>query len=184
MVEPQRRAPSRLHARGAHFVIVEGRFYETLNDLLIQGAKRALDAAGASHEIVTVPGALEIPIAIEMIREQALHGLRRADGFVALGAVIRGETSHYEIVSNESARALLELSTHHALPLGNGILTVETMEQAELRAHPDKLDKGGDAARAALTLHMLKHRRKPGGGNVVAFAGEVLRRLTPAKKAP
>lgn len=184
MAEPNRRTPPRLHARGAHFVIVEGRFYEDLNDLMIEGAKRALMAAGASYEIVTVPGALEIPIAIEMIRDQAIHGLRRADGFVALGAVIRGETTHYEIVALESARALLELATHHALPLGNGILTVENVQQAEERANPDKMDKGGDAARAALTLHMLKHRRKPGGGNVVAFAGEVLRRLTPGKKAP
>lgn len=184
MSQPYRPNQPRLYAKGAHFIIVEGRFYEDLNDLLIEGAKRVLAAAGASFEIVSVPGALEIPIAIEMMREQAKQGLRRADGFIALGAVIRGETSHYDIVSQESARALLELGTHHAIPIGNGIITVENIEQAELRANPDKLDKGGDAARAALTLHMILHRRKPGGGTVVAFAGEVLRRLSNGKKAP
>ena len=103
-----------------------------------------------------MPGALEIPIAIEMIRQQAEDGTRRADGFVALGVVIRGETTHYEIVSNESARELIALATRRRLAFGNGILTVENLEQAEVRANPAKGDKGGDAARAALALYALK----------------------------
>lgn len=156
MAEATRRALPKVDATGAHFVIVEGRFYDDLNDMLVAGARAALQAAGASVEVVTVPGALEIPIAIEIIRRQAAEGLRRADGFVALGVVIRGETTHYEIVSNESARELIALGTREALALGNGILTVENHDQAEVRANPAKADKGGDAARAALVLFALK----------------------------
>ncbi|HRE22587.1 MAG TPA: 6,7-dimethyl-8-ribityllumazine synthase [Rhabdaerophilum sp.] len=156
MAEAARRALSKVDASGAHFVIVEGRFYDDLNDMLVAGARTALEAAGASVEVVTVPGALEIPIAIEMIRRQAADGQRRADGFVALGVVIRGETTHYEIVSNESARELIALGTREALAFGNGILTVENHDQAEVRANPAKADKGGDAARAALVLLALK----------------------------
>jgi 6,7-dimethyl-8-ribityllumazine synthase len=156
MAEAERRALPTIRAEGAHFVIVEGRFYDDLNDQLIAGARAAIAAAGATSEIVTVPGALEIPIAIEMIRRQAGDGLRRADGFVALGVVIRGETTHYEIVSNESARELLALATREAIAFGNGILTVETHAQAEERASPAKGDKGGDAARAALALFALR----------------------------
>lgn len=155
MAEAARRASPPVDATGAHFVIVEGRFYDDLNDMLIAGASAAIAASGATSEVVTVPGALEIPIAIEMIRRQAEAGKRRADGFIALGVVIRGETTHYEIVSNESARELINLATREALCFGNGILTVETMEQAELRANPAKADKGGDAARAALRLFSL-----------------------------
>lgn len=160
MAEAARTLPA-YKAAGAHFVIVEGRYYDDLNAMLIAGAARAIEAAGATCEVVTVPGALEIPVAIEMIRRQAEEGKRRADGFVALGVVIRGETTHYEIVSNESARALLALATREALALGNGILTVETMAQAEERANPAKGDKGGDAARAALALHVLRHGGAP-----------------------
>ncbi len=156
MAEAARRAPSKVDATGAHFVIVEGRFYDDLNDMLVAGARAALEAAGATTEVITVPGALEIPIAIEIIRRQAAQGLRRADGFVALGVVIRGETTHYEIVSNESARELIVLGTREALAFGNGILTVENHDQAEVRANPAKADKGGDAARAALALYELK----------------------------
>lgn len=156
MAEAARRALSKVDATGAHFVIVEGRFYDDLNDMLVAGARAALEAAGASVEVVTVPGALEIPIVIEIIRRQAAEGLRRADGFVALGVVIRGETTHYEIVSNESARELIALGTREALAFGNGILTVENHDQAEVRANPAKADKGGDAARAALALFALK----------------------------
>ncbi|MFN3482366.1 MAG: 6,7-dimethyl-8-ribityllumazine synthase [Rhabdaerophilum calidifontis] len=156
MAEAARRTLPTYPAPGAHVVIVEGRFYDDLNDMLIAGARRMLEAAGASVEIVTVPGALEIPVAIEIIRRQAAEGRRRADAFVALGVVIRGETTHYEIVSNESARALVALATLEALALGNGILTVEDFEQAEARANPAKGDKGGDAARAALALLALR----------------------------
>lgn len=155
MAEAARRAPPVINAEGAHFVIVEGRYYDALNDQLIAGARAAFTAAGASCEVITVPGALEIPVAIEMIRRQAAAGRRRANGFVALGVVIRGETTHYEIVSNESARALIALATQEALAFGNGILTVENMAQAEARANPAKGDKGGDAARAALSLYAL-----------------------------
>jgi 6,7-dimethyl-8-ribityllumazine synthase len=158
MAEAARRALPDVDAKGAHFVIVEGRYYDALNDQLVAGARAAFAAAGATCDVVTMPGALEIPIAIEVIRQQAEAGLRRADGFVALGIVIRGETTHYEIVSNESARELIALATRHALAFGNGILTVENHEQAEVRANPAKGDKGGDAARAALALYVLKER--------------------------
>lgn len=156
MAEAARQALPVVDATGAHFIIVEGRFYDNLNDQLIAGAVAAFAAAGATSEVVTVPGALEIPVAIEILRQQAEAGKRRADGFVALGVVIRGETTHYEIVSNESARELIALATRQRLAFGNGILTVENLEQAEMRANPAKGDKGGDAARAALQLYALK----------------------------
>ena len=156
MAEAARRAQPVVDAKGAHFVLVEGRYYDDLNDMLIAGAKAAFEKAGATCEVVTMPGALEIPVAIEIIRHQAGEGHRRADGFVALGVVIRGETTHYEIVSNESARELIALATRQHLAFGNGVLTVENMEQAEVRANPTKGDKGGDAARAALALYALK----------------------------
>jgi 6,7-dimethyl-8-ribityllumazine synthase len=159
MAEADRRAQPIVSAKGAHFVLVEGRFYEALNDWLIEGARAACAAAGATSELVTVPGALEIPIAIAMLADMARAGTRKADGFVALGVVIRGETTHYEIVSTESSRALIDLATRERLALGNGILTVENQVQAEIRADPRRGDKGGDAARAALALH---HLRKSG----------------------
>ena len=156
MAEANRRPMAIPKADGAHFIIVEGRFYDDLNDQLIAGARAAFAAAGASCELVTVPGALEIPVAIELIRQQAADGKRRADGFVALGVVIRGETTHYEIVSEQSCRALMDFATMNAVPFGNAILTVENEAQAEARANPAKGDKGGDAARAALTLVALR----------------------------
>jgi 6,7-dimethyl-8-ribityllumazine synthase len=156
MVEAHREAIAPPRADGAHFIILEGRYYDDLNDHLIKGARAVFAAAGASSEVVTVPGALEIPIAMAMVQAQAASGQRRADGFVALGVVIRGETTHYEIVSNESARALLALAVEQNLAFGNGILTVETLQQAQMRANPQEGDKGGDAARAALTLYALK----------------------------
>ena len=156
MAEAARRALPTVDAKGAHFVIVEGRYFDDLNNMLIAGARAAFEGAGGTVEVVTMPGALEIPIAIEMIRAAAEGGKRRADGFVALGVVIRGETTHYEIVSNESARELISLATRQQLCFGNGILTVENLEQAEVRANPEKGDKGGDAARAALALYALK----------------------------
>jgi len=136
----------------ARFLIVEARFYAHLNDLLLQGTRAALEEAGHVHETVTVPGALEIPAAVAMAAETG-----RYDGFVGLGVVIRGETYHFEVVSNESARALMAL-TLDGLPIGNGILTVENEAQALTRAKPDEKNKGGEAAKAAVAMFELKAR--------------------------
>ncbi|ETI65238.1 6,7-dimethyl-8-ribityllumazine synthase [Sphingobium sp. C100] len=136
----------------AKFLIVEARFYDHLNDLLIEGAKAALDEAGHKYEVVTVPGALEIPGAIALAAETG-----RYDGFVAIGVVIRGETYHFEVVSNESARGLMALSMD-AIAIGNGILTVEDEAQALVRARPDQKDKGGEAAKAAIAMLALRER--------------------------
>ena len=134
----------------AHILIAEARFYAHLNDMLLDGARSVLDAAGHSHETVTVPGALELPGAIALAAETGEH-----DAFVALGVVIRGETYHFEIVAGESARGLMAL-TMDGIAVGNGILTVENEAQAIVRADPAQADKGGDAARAALALLELK----------------------------
>ena len=134
----------------AHFLLVEARFYAHFADLLLAGARAALEAEGHSHETVTVPGALEIPGAIARAVERG-----RFDGFVALGTVIRGETYHFEIVAGESARGIMAL-TMDGLAIGNGILTVENEAQALTRARPDQKDKGGDAAKAALAMLALK----------------------------
>ena len=134
----------------AHFLLVEARFYAHLADLLLAGARGAIEAAGHSHETVTVPGALEIPGAVALAAESG-----RYDGFVALGTVIRGETYHFEIVAGESARGLMAL-TMDGLAIGNGILTVENEAQALARARPDEKDKGGEAAKAALAMLKLK----------------------------
>jgi 6,7-dimethyl-8-ribityllumazine synthase len=136
-----------------HLLIVEARFYDEIADLLLAGATRALDAAGAAFERVTVPGALEIPAAIRVALD---HG--RYDGYVALGCVIRGETSHYDIVAGESARGLVDLAVQRGALIGNGILTTDSGAQARVRAAPDGKDKGGDAARAALALVHIKAR--------------------------
>ena len=136
----------------ARILIVEARFYAHLNDLLLDGARAAIEAAGHSHETLTVPGALEIPGAIALAAESG-----RFDAFVALGIVIRGETYHFEIVAGESARALMAL-TLDGLAIGNGILTVENDDQAWARARRSEGDKGGFAARAALTMIELKKK--------------------------
>jgi len=136
----------------ARFLIVEARFYAHLNDLLLEGARAALEEAGHSHETITVPGALEIPAAVALAAETG-----RYDGFVALGVVIRGETYHFEVVSNESARGLMAL-TLDGIPIGNGILTVENEAQALTRAKPDEKNKGGEAAKAAIAMLELKAR--------------------------
>lgn len=136
----------------AKFLIVEARFYDTLNDLLLKGARGALDAAGHEHETVTVPGALEVPGAISLAIDADQY-----DGFVALGVVIRGETYHFEIVSNESARGIMAL-TLDGVAIGNGILTVENEAQALTRAKPDEKDKGGEAAKAAIAMWKLAQR--------------------------
>ena len=134
-----------------HLLIVEARFYDEIADLLLAGATRALEAAGATFDQVTVPGALEIPAAIRLALDHGGH-----DAYVALGCVIRGETSHYDIVAGESARGLMELALHHQALIGNGILTTDSGAQARVRADPDGKDKGGDAARAALALLQVK----------------------------
>jgi 6,7-dimethyl-8-ribityllumazine synthase len=136
----------------ANILIVEARFYDHLNDLLIEGARAAIEAAGHSHELVTVPGALEIPAAISLASTSG-----RYDGYVALGVVIRGETYHFEIVAGESARGIMAL-TLDGLAIGNGILTVENEAQALTRARPDEKNKGGEAALAALALIELQRR--------------------------
>jgi len=136
----------------ARVLIVEARFYEHLNDLLLQGARGAVEAAGHSHETITVPGALEIPGAVALAAKA-----RRYDAFVALGVVIRGETYHFEVVANESARGIMAL-TLDGLPIGNGVLTVENEAQALARARPYEKNKGGEAAKAALAMLALKER--------------------------
>ena len=136
----------------ANVLIVEARFYDHLNDLLIAGARGAIEAAGHRAEVLTVPGALEIPGAIALAAETG-----RWDAYVALGVVIRGETYHFEVVSNESARGIMAL-TLDGIPIGNGILTTEDEAQALARARPTELDKGGSAAKAALAMFDLKQR--------------------------
>lgn len=141
-----------------HLLIVEARFYDGLADALLDGAKSALDSAGATYDVLTVPGALEIPAVISFALDGAEEGGVDYDGFVALGTVIRGETHHFDIVANESARALMNLATDESLAIGNGILTTENEEQAWARARRGEGDKGGFAARAALTMIALRER--------------------------
>ena len=137
-----------------HILIVEARFYDALSDALLEGAKAAVNEAGATCDVVTVPGALEVPAAIAY----AIDGQQQYDGFVALGVIIRGETYHFEIVANESSRAIMDLSVAEGMPIGNGILTVENEDQAWARARKTELDKGGFAARATLTMLELKNK--------------------------
>ena len=143
---------------GARILIVESRFYDDISAALLAGAERALVAAGAVFDRITVPGALEIPAAIAMAIDAAQRQGWPYDGAVALGCVIRGETIHFDIVSMQSARALMDLGVAHRLPIGNGILTVDTEAQAWARARVEDADKGGDAARAALAMIRIKRR--------------------------
>jgi 6,7-dimethyl-8-ribityllumazine synthase len=136
----------------AHVLIAEARFYAHLNDMLLDGARGAIESAGHTHETVTVPGALELPGAIALAAESGKY-----DAYVALGVVMRGETYHFEIVAGESARGLMAL-TMDGLAVGNGILTVENEQQAIARANPQHANKGGGAAEAALALLELKSR--------------------------
>jgi 6,7-dimethyl-8-ribityllumazine synthase len=156
MAEHQRKAspPSRLP--GARFLVVEARYYDAIGAMQLEGVRAAFEAAGASFDLISAPGALEIPAAAAIALDAAAAKGRPYEGLVALGCVIRGETFHFEIVAGESARALMDLSVARKLPLGNGILTVETSPQAEERADPARGDKGGDAARAALAIAALK----------------------------
>jgi 6,7-dimethyl-8-ribityllumazine synthase len=144
---------------GAHALIVEARFYDDIQDALLEGAVAELKAAGVSYEVITVPGALEIPAAIAIALDAAAdRGKPPYDAAIALGCVVRGDTIHFEIVSMESSRALMDLAVARKLPLGNGIITVNTDAQAWARARASELNKGGDAARAALAMLRIKRR--------------------------
>jgi len=143
---------------GARALIVEARFYDDIQDALLEGAVAELTAAGVQHDVLTVPGALEIPAAIAIALDAAEKHDDPYDAAIALGCVIRGETFHFEIVSMESSRGLMDLAVSRCFPLGNGILTVDTEPQAWARARADELNKGGDAARAALAVLRIKRR--------------------------
>jgi 6,7-dimethyl-8-ribityllumazine synthase len=158
MAGARRQVRKETGVRGARILVVEARFYEDVADLLLRGARRVLADAGAVFDVVTVPGALEIPTAIMIAHHGATAREQPYDGVVALGCVIRGETSHYDIVAGESARAIMDISIALDMPMGNGILTVDTDAQAHARARPAGEDKGGGAARAALALVRLKRR--------------------------
>ncbi|MCI4679148.1 6,7-dimethyl-8-ribityllumazine synthase [Rhodoblastus acidophilus] len=156
MAEPSRAPEARTSVAGAHFLIVEARFYDSIGELLLDGATRALDEAKARWTVARAPGALEIPAAIAILLDAAEKAGAPYAGAVALGCVVRGETYHFEIVAGESARALMDLAVARKIPLGNGILTTENEDQAVERADRKKLDKGGDAARAALAMYRLR----------------------------
>ncbi len=160
MAEPLRAHAAAPRLAGGRVLIVEARYYDAIGAMLFAGARAALETAGAAYDVVGVPGALEIPAGLAIALDAARAAGRPYDGAVALGCVIRGETFHFEIVAGESARALMDMSVARKLALGNGVLTVENLAQAEERADPKRGDKGGDAARAALSLAALKH----GGG--------------------
>jgi 6,7-dimethyl-8-ribityllumazine synthase len=146
-------------ADGPHILIIEARFYDDMADELARGAEGALQEAGARFDRISVPGVLEIPAALAAALKAGKAGKGPVyDGFVALGCVIRGETTHYDIVSNESARALMDLSVEHVLALGNGIQTVENDNQAWARVKGSEKNKGGAAAKAALAMIALKRQ--------------------------
>ena len=153
-----RRAPLNegIDVSGARALIVEARFYDDLQDALLEGAVAELKAAGLTHDVITVPGALEIPAAVAIAVDAAAANGKPYDAVIALGCVIRGDTIHFEIVSQESSRALMDLAVARKLPLGNGILTVNNEDQAWARARASELNKGGDAARAAIAMLRIK----------------------------
>jgi 6,7-dimethyl-8-ribityllumazine synthase len=157
MAESKRKPSSKRERNGTmRILIVEARFYERYSDELLRGAMRVLDEAGAQIECITVPGALEIPAAVVMALDAAKATRKSYDGVVALGCVIQGETYHFEVVSNESARGLMHISIAYGLPVGNGILTVDTEAQAKVRLGGPLGHKGEDAARTALAMVRLK----------------------------
>lgn len=137
----------------SHVLIIEARFYDDILDKLYEGVVKALDDAGVTHDKITVPGALEIPGAVVQADKSG-----RYDAYIALGCVIRGETYHFEVVCNESARGLMDLTTHHGLIISNGILTCETREQAVTRADIKQKDKGGSFAKAALDMIEIQNK--------------------------
>ena len=140
----------------AHFLIVEAPYYTDVGGMLLAGAGAALAAGQATFDVVRVPGALEIPIAMNICLAASENLGRPYAGAIGLGCIIRGETYHFEIVANESARGLMDIGTQRGYPVGNGILTVETEEQAIKRANPAQGNKGGEAARAAMHLWRLR----------------------------
>lgn len=159
MAEPRRaELTDETDISGAHVVIIEARFYDDIQDALLAGAVKELEAAGVGYDVISVPGALEIPAAIAIALDASKKNGRPYDGAIALGCVVRGDTIHFEIVSMELSRALMDLAVARSLPLGNGVITVNTTEQAWERARADKLNKGGDAARAALVMMRIKRR--------------------------
>ena len=158
MAGPRRGKRGEGARKGARILIVEARYYDDLADALLTGAMVVLEKAGVEVERISVPGSLELPGAIAIALEAARRKRRPYDGIVALGCVIRGDTIHFEIVSQESARGLMALSMQHALPIGNGIITVNTQSQAFARARMEEMDKGGDAARAALAMVRVKRQ--------------------------
>src|SRR5437868_14641638 len=160
MAEPRRSAERAEEGdlTGARILVVEARFYHDIAEMLLAGATRVLEAAGVALARVSGSGSLEIPAAIAMALDAAEGAGKPYDGAVALGCVIRGDTIHFEIVSIESARALIDLAVARKFPLGNGIITVNTEEQAWARARASELNKGGDAARAALAMLRIKRR--------------------------
>ncbi len=145
-------------ANTPHLLVVEAPYYEEITKALYHGAKLAMDAAGVTHDVVSVPGVLEIPAAVAMAAKGDGIDYAQYDGFVVLGCVIRGETTHYDIVAGESARALMDLSVEHSLPIGNGIQTVENEAQAWARARVEEKNKGGGAAEAAIAMVHLARR--------------------------
>ncbi|WP_321337557.1 6,7-dimethyl-8-ribityllumazine synthase [Breoghania sp.] len=142
----------------AHLLIIDARFYDELSDELVRGAVEALDAAGATYDRVSVPGVLEIPAALSMALIAAEEDGTDYDGYVVLGCVIRGETSHYDIVAGESARAVMDMTVDLGLAIGNGILTVENSDQAWARARVSEKNKGGAAAEAALAMIAVREK--------------------------
>lgn len=142
-----------------HILIVQASYYEDVAGFLAQGASDVLERAGVSFEVIDVPGALEIPVAIGYAVKAMAFDIeaRRFDGYVALGCVLKGETYHDKVVGNESARGLMDIALRHTLAVGNGILTCDTLEQALKRAQPDGFDRGGAAAEACLRMIELKH---------------------------
>jgi 6,7-dimethyl-8-ribityllumazine synthase len=159
MPAPKRKAARPTKTAGARILVVEARYYNDISDALLAGCAKALDEARAAWDSVTVPGSLEIVPAIAIAVEAAARQKKPYDGVVALGCVIQGETFHFDIVAMQSARALLDYSIANRLPIGNGILTVDTEAQAWARARLTEGDKGGDAARATLALIDIKRKR-------------------------
>jgi 6,7-dimethyl-8-ribityllumazine synthase len=155
-----RRAPlkDQTDISGARALIVEARFYDDIQDALLDGAISELKSAGVTHDVITVPGALEVPAAVAIALDAAEQAGKPYDAVIALGCVIRGDTIHFEIVSTESSRALMDIAVARRMPLGNGIITVNTDAQAWARARTSELNKGGDAARAALAMLRIKRR--------------------------
>jgi 6,7-dimethyl-8-ribityllumazine synthase len=141
-----------------HLLIIDARFYDDLADELVKGAVAALERAGATYDRVSVPGAFEVPAAVSMALESADNGGTAYHGYVLLGCVIRGETSHYDIVAGESGRAIMDLAVAEGIAIGYGILTVENDEQAWVRARVGEGNKGGAAAEAALAMIALRAR--------------------------